>query len=343
MRISSGMASHRLTTVLFSLLLAQMGVRAQSITHSDLWEGLDRDRAAKVAADTLRELETAPSSEAAERVWLANADRLRRDGGLAVESLGRFLDSEDPSQRSASVWLLDRIGGAVAAPTLLRAAANHPEPSIRLEALRSLVERNGFVSVAGVLLEAMREQTDPHITSYAKASLAVAFPEPPPATGRAPASLPSRRGGGQDSDEESRRVRAIVEEAMESSTLRIGGEVFAVSRAHSTPVERREIIELGPVAVPALVEYAWSGSGFEWTVAGELLTGLGGAEMVGPLAAVLRKHHNHFRRYTVLITLVTATNFRQIAACLRQAEASDESPDVAEYAGSVLIEAATGK
>lgn len=308
------------------------------VPEASLWNELDSEVAGQRVTDLVNQIAFSNSNEALiDEAWNERGAEIRSYGPLAVQTLSWHLESENPSLRRAAFLLLVRIGGNLAIKPLLGLARSESDPAIRLEALQRLVEDYEFVQVSRLVLRVSAQEDDSDVCRYARQVLnrLTSRPRlPEPLEEAHPSSSPARVPA-ETSEEDSTqaRVRQIVADVTELGTLRSAdGRVVAISRSYPEGIHRKEILAIGPAAIPALVEYGWSGSTFEWIIACGLLSALGGGEMVEPLSQIVLE--KPFRRVRALSAMVEGTGFTAIAHLLE--EISAEQTPSGEFARQIL-------
>ena len=326
----------------------------QATPPSDLWEGIDEElaeqRLAEIVEQSIRQGLNNPNLSA---VWREHSQEIRSYGGIAVRSLTRLLESQDGTRRRAAIRLLDRIGGMLTAPGLIHAVRHESDPELRLEALQRVVALNGYLRVSLLLDQVIEKEEGRDATENDEGVNALEYAQEAirergeidywegelggdlRQAVTPPAPIPEGLGQGFVQS----RIRAIIAEVVASGTsvLRTpqGKVGLAYSRAHPTNEHQREVFGFGQSAIPALAEYAWSGSGFEWYAASRLLANLGGAELLAPLSKVVLEHTNSSRRYIALTVIVQGTSYLPISRLLQDVASEEESPS-ARFARQVL-------
>ncbi len=317
--------------ILILALAAPIALAEQVYTPRDLWDDLDRQ---VVAERVDRWVEAAVRLGALDQVWSEAEVEARGYGELAVEALAARALSADPAGSRAAVGLLARLGGALAAPALIETTRRSADPELRLMAMRLLIEGNAYSGLSRLLAQRSSEESDPEVVDYLRAVLLRARVAP-------------RRERVADTGLESvpaapvdpralETIRGIVAAVLERGTLRHNGEVMAITRSHPHPEDRRQVLALGPSAIPALATYARTEVAFDWIVVRVFLRDLGGTAVVEQLAAAASDHPDSWRRISLLSTLVDGGNFVAISRALQEASRDGQHPPLAEYAQGIL-------
>ncbi|HSR67231.1 MAG TPA: HEAT repeat domain-containing protein [Acidobacteriota bacterium] len=314
-------------------------VSLQADYYQDFWKDIDEEAVQQRLTDLVEEaLIEGLDKLSLDVIWSERGREIRSYGIVAVQCLSRLAESPERGRRLAAIRFLDRIGGDLAAPALIQAARNESDPDLRLEALQRVVEHNGYLEVSWLLNAITEKEAAGKILEYAQEVMLQRGEFEALAQGGEPIAQISggvaRRPDPANPERVRRRIEEIMAEVIESGTIILPEGVKAITRPHPSAAHYREVLEMGPAAIPPLVDYAKGGGPFEWWAAKWLVMALGGKEIVAPLSEIVLDTSLP-NRHTALASLVEGTSYLSISKLLREIALEGDSPS-SRYARGVL-------
>ena len=271
--------------------------------------------------------------------WSGLRQQLLQDPEAKLARLQEPLRAEDPDTRRAVIELLFQIRGRTATDLLISALRSDPSPANRLAALERLVATSQLLEVCRLLAEEVRGDGAGGSLELVTEAVETLRHAEGVASSEGARSWPRsvvRWATAGDPEAINQGVRRVITEAIGDSTVQLEGGVRVLTRPRANAAQRGKVLRLGPAAIPALADYAWSNNPAEWEVARRLLVEVGNGRAVEPLARVVREHPEPHRRKQALTTLMDASRFSTVADALVSVARSDPDPDIRSLAGGLV-------